>query len=365
MKVGILTFMDTMNYGAELQMYGMFKSLIEMGHQVEVIDYSCSIINERENPYNRRISSPRQFIWRLLVKHNAETKWNNFRYFERGKIAFTEHQDIKSIGKKLKEFDAVIVGSDQIWNPDNVGNDNVYLLPFDLTEVKKISYAASFGFNADNQRLSEYLKNKKELFLDFDSLSVREEEGQQIIKKYLNLDSEVVLDPTFLITKEDWSELENQGDSILDSYIDKPFILVYGLNKDSRMKVLKKAKEMRKRNGLDILWLGSNIPVSGVKTIPSLGPSGFIKAFDNASYVLTNSYHGTCFALIFKKQFQCIMESNNKNNTNSRMIGLLQRMNISAALDDLLPDNYDWSNFDNAMKTERNKSVQYLRNAIG
>lgn len=174
MKIGLLTFQNTVNFGAELQLFALYSFLENMGHEVEVINYSCSAIEKENNPRLKLHKGAKGFIWKTFFSQAANTKWSKFREFAFDHMHFSEIVTADSRIEILDSFDAVVVGSDQVWNYDLTGADNLYFLPDTRADLNKIAYAASFGrANIANNEIPDL----KRYLPDFRALSIREQTG--------------------------------------------------------------------------------------------------------------------------------------------------------------------------------------------
>lgn len=363
MKAGIITFHRAINYGAILQTYALHKVLKE-NFKVDnnVINYYCEYLEKEFNVISRykycgNYKGKILFTINLLSYIIKKTK---FRIFLRNNILLSNIRIItkdKISDKNINDnYDIFITGSDQVWNFKHTKNDTTYFLDFVKANKKKKSYAASFGFDEIPQ---EDIPNYKKFLSSFSDISVRESQGTLIINQLFNSDVPVVLDPTLLVDKDKWVKLCKNRVKI------KNYILVFGISFSPSLRPF--AKELQNKTGCNIAIINDKI-IENFKLIHSLGigPEEFIELFIKARYVITNSFHGTAFSIIFRKDFFVELQPSSSGNTNSRINNLLdifdlkERVLINGRNENCLtPVNYE--NIDNKFEKERKKSLDYLK----
>ncbi|MEY0908359.1 polysaccharide pyruvyl transferase family protein [Providencia rettgeri] len=225
--------------------------------------------------------------------------------------------------------DILVSGSDQIWNPVCVSEDNdlnsVYFLNFGNEEIKRISYASSMGAYKLTQEniplVSEYLKK-------YDFISVREKETNKNIENLLNIKSTHVLDPTLLLRSNEWLNHFPNKTQRVTKLINKKYILFYSVPKTKQTRIV--LNYFAKITGLEVISIDQDIyPYYSANTkIRDASISEFIHLFNNAHYVITDSFHGVCFSLIFRKNFYAISPGELSN----RLISLLDLISLSNRL---------------------------------
>lgn len=346
-KIGILTFNRAINYGAVLQAYAL-KTVCNKYGATEIINYKNEMIERAYSLYSSNI------IKRFLKKVQFSKK--NRKFFDFIDENATEKiYDINNFSSAEETFDKIIVGSDQVWSFYCSGNDKTYLLHGVSDNVKKYSYAASFGAPVLPQW---QLPIFKECLSKFEKISVREETGRKILKEQVNIDSSVVLDPTLLLDKEEWSR------SLNIRKMKKKYILTYFLDNDIELKEI--ASAISKKTGLPIY----NITTStksffGEKVIKNAGPKEWAEYFYNAEFVVTSSFHGTAFAINFEKQFYTYA----KNNRASRIVDLLSSLGIESRrisnADDVdLSKQINYAQVNEKLNGERKKSFEFIESII-
>lgn len=295
MRIGILTVPFNNNYGGFLQAFALKRILMDMGHEV-------IFINRRRN----RKRNYKTIIKDLLIKlHLREDKVKKIgKYTNQFKRKYLhpiteEYYTSQELRKCLKyKFDMVIVGSDQVWRyryaKDSI--DDFYCNFIEGTDIPHFSYAASMGIDE-----MEYPKDKIEvcskLLKSFKAISVREQSTVDILRSYFGVkDAQVVLDPTLLLDKHIYIDLfKNQytGNN-------RPYIFTYVLDEDSELR--NAIEEFASLHQLEIINLRAQ--TGNIKDIKIIEPvEKWLSALYYSDYVITDSFHGTVFSIIFNKQF--------------------------------------------------------------
>lgn len=280
MKIGILTFHHTTNYGATLQAYALFQTIKKQGHHVEIIDYQ---------PYKAVKTYIKTLYFNPHFLSNAVKSWK-MRKFLHSQIQLSPNRCYTRKGLKKWEqaYDIVICGSDEIWNINSFrGFDTSYFLDFvNSQKTRKLSYAASFGFTTT---LGKNREKVAELLKEFKAISVRDSNSLRIVEEECQQSATKVLDPTFLI---DYTKIISQP-KITD------YLLIYGgLSKEDETYVKKAAKA----EGLKIVSVGYPSRIAQINLV-GIGPEEWLGYFAKASYVFTSFYHGAIFSIIFRKPF--------------------------------------------------------------
>lgn len=292
MKIGLLTFHDTSNFGAMLQTYGLYKCLILMGHECEIINYQCEAILKRELPPSWRFTlNPKEIIKELCFYPKDRKRYAGIRDFRNNYISMSEPLTKESIKDVENRYDVLMTGSDMVWALNITGEDYTYFLDFVSKDKIKCSYGSSIGAEwTDDQK-----KRIKELLASFSVISVREEITSLWLRRILEREINIVCDPTMLLRKEDWEIIKN------NKYKNQKYILVYF--NDSNGKCLKDAIAKGKEKGLPVYLVNGYIPSLHYKSLNVYTIEDFLSLLFYADYVFTASYHGLLFSLYFKKQF--------------------------------------------------------------
>ena len=336
MRVGILTFHDAQNHGAVLQAYALKKYIKKLGFDVNIVNYHHKNIPD---------GFPR--------KPNPE-RWDKFNLFIKELIDFEEkvYTDERELEKL--EFDFWICGSDQIWNTEITrGFNKGFFLDFN-TKGKKISYAVSMGI----PKLPEkYETDFKRSLNKFDKISVREESLKEYAQKFTNKTIIKVLDPTLLLEPDEYDKL-----MLEKSYGE--YVLIYALEPDERLSAI--AKQIADEKKARILELNDKRQQNFFcDQISDAGPQEFLTLVKNAKAIITNSFHGTVFSIIFKKEFYTI----SRLNRNLRMENILDIVGMRDRLIDKIEDlkNVQVQDYNKAFEKldlEKEKSQCFLKNAL-
>ena len=317
-RIGILTFHNVPNYGAVLQTVALKKYVESLGYQdVRVINYTGMGNGEEtsiDNMY-RRIRAINNLIKRVIKQiifcFNRTDYINKLRKFDdfRNKYMNLDYQP-----EKLNDnYEVILYGSDQIWNPEITGGFNDFYYAKNISNKKIITVA--FAVSCGDLSVIKGNQTFLELANNFDNISTREKS----LSDYINtcgLKSECVLDPTFLLTADDYIQMFNIGKNNKSKYI-----LVYELQRNPEL--LNIAKRMANGKGLKIKRICGYFNHLSINTagIYDAGPQDFLELLNNAEYVLTNSFHGVALSVIFKKNFNVVLP---KSRT-SRITELLSR----------------------------------------
>lgn len=338
-RIGVVTFFDANNYGALFQTFALQKFLANHNVSSCVVDYKW-------HP-EEKFESIKGFLYYFKHKKYIQKKRESFKTFL-CQCSFSKPYNKENVSELKEECERFIVGSDQVWNSRWNYNSDVFYLTF--TE-KRFSYAASFG------TVGSIPNYRKKIIIDdlssFNSISVREKSAREYLSS-LNIKSQVNVDPVFLLTKEDWSNYCSDK-----SYGD--FILVYSLENNKEM--FDFAKDLGYRLGAKALIISDTTKnkVNGIETVKYADPITFLTLFKNAKAVVTNSFHGTAFSIIFEKPFFTFLQKYN-GAPNDRLIDLLNDCNLTNRI--VEKPFYDCSiNYiktKNYFSVERKKSLEYL-----
>ena len=355
--IGIMTWYKSFNYGTVLQSYSLNRTLQSLGYKTTFINYTArpKFLKDKIIDF-KTIKRKIEFktCFKPIESHNRAALFSDFSISE-----FLETRKCENLADLFdvsKSIDLFVCGTDQTWNL-NTSFDDYYYLPF-VEKKKKICYGASFG---RAKVLDKQLINSvKPLMRDFDYLSCREESGTRIIKDICGKNAQVVLDPTMLISLEEWQAFAKK--STLKS-VPQKYLLCYFLGKSKRY--LKYVKKIAKELNLSII----NIPVYQKKGKfdfnEPIGPHEFVNLFCNSSYVCTDSFHGLVFSTIFKKGFTSFLRFRGNNNENIRVKDFLNRFDLNKRLDYAqCKKNIDYNSFEKKLILYLNDSLAYLKLSI-
>lgn len=366
-KIGIVTFHRAHNYGAMLQVYALEEVLKKTQNDVEVIDYYNSklfkgyeLINFECNSIPGFLKSTLKTARNILLR---TTRYNRFNKFLTKKLNLSKrYNNIEELNNADLKYNAMITGSDQVWN-ENIteGLSDIYTLNFGKENIKRISYAASIGnANIPDDKKEEY-KNK---LLAIDKMSVREESAKKELSQILDKEITVTIDPTLLLSKEEWSQKLNLNENKKN----EKYILLYMADEDEEC--IKIANSLSEKTGLKIIhfsYKNGNIKNISRKAYNS-GPIEFVELIKNAEYVIVASFHGAVFSIIFNKNFFVVPH----RKTGARVKDLLNKLQISdrimSSLDEFLEVDYnskiEYNKVEEILKKEKEKSIKWLNEAI-
>ena len=370
MKVGILSFCNGYNYGAILQCYALQKYLISNGIDAEVINF------KKEKKYNKNginLLSPAytlRKIYAMWYKKSINQKRQKFDSFFENKISNfpAEPTNEDNISYYTKKYDVIIFGSDQIWNLDDKIYDNskIFFGDFDFNGTK-IAYAASFGDSISiAQNNINYIKK---MLLNFSAISVREETGNEFLNSN-GIKSVHVVDPTLLLNQIDWEKLCKKSTY---KKIPEKYILYYSVNCRKYSWLI--AKKLSKKTGLKVINLEEHPKIVGAHFINDYteGPNEFLSLIKNAEYVVTNSFHGTIFSLIFKKKLIPVFDTKDgkivKEERKYSILSCAGLLDIITTINDKIDiskyENIDYKMVSRKIKESVDLSRKYLLDSLG
>jgi len=317
MKIGILTYHRAENYGALLQAYAMMTYLKSLGHDVSFVDYWPKYHSDYFNIFSWKSFKRKGKKGKILMilnyilpaKHVRKCRLQRFMHERLGlknKAVYTDSN------ATTEHYDVVIYGSDQIWRKQNLGGvafDEWYYGSSNVVADKKVVYAGSMGVIETSEDDNEYVKK---MMCNFDRISVRENDLKDYLQK-LSIDSIQVIDPVFLLTKEQWRSLK------ASSKHKGEYILFYNLLNSGKARQF--AEKLSQEKGLPVIEINKN-PLKG--TVCDASVERFLQLIDDAAYVVSNSFHGVALSLIFEKQFYAVGMGRRSN----RVVSLLSNMGL-------------------------------------
>ena len=365
-KVELITLHRVPNYGSVLQAYATQKAIENVGYECEIINYFPKRMKIKA--MLRRIKNKNEIlnksfllrtIARIIIIPSYFIRFSSFRRFYKNlNTTSKEYHSNDEIKKELPIADIYCTGSDQVWNSEwNEGIDKALFLDFAPEGKKKIAYAASFGKNELNQ---EEINETREMLKKYDSISVREISGVEIIKS-LGIEKVTnVVDPTLLLSGDDWRKISS------NKYKGRKYILVYNLNRNK--KIDKYAVNLSKKTGLKIIYLSYQLHEFYKKGKMVCNPKveDFISLIDNATYVISDSFHATAFSLNLNTQFIIVYPGK----YSTRLQSILEILNLEnrVAKDEndlsITEKEIDYKKVDKKMKDMRNDSIIWLKNAL-
>lgn len=299
MKIGILTFNFSVNYGAVLQCYALQEHLRACGHHVEVIDVNPSCLGMpfwRGNRFRQGVRPALRRAW--LKWRHGEFLRREFDAFRRQYLRLTHKCDFPDIAEQANSFDAIVVGSDQVWG-HGFHSSKVFFIGWEPTfQGRRIAYAACCGKNIVDERERVVLSG---LLERFDQLSVRNSETLAFVQELSALQPPIVADPTLLY---DFGNFPITGHDPC-----KPYILAYLLGEEIEGGHVAALRSIRARYGklpVYVISLSESHPQHfpwADQIYHRAGVEQWVSLIANSSFVYTDSYHGILFALKYKKPF--------------------------------------------------------------
>jgi len=351
-----------MNYGARLQAYALQSAISSLG-------FECELVNFKRRQDQRITESLRhlkqgkigQGTRELLIEFMNIQKNIRFKSFTNNFINISpvtcfNQADLANLSER---YTAVICGSDQVWNPTITQESQLcYLIDFPAKEsMHRISYAASLG----SDTLDKSWENTFSMCLKkFDAISVREKSACALISALVGKEIPSVLDPTLLLSREQWSKYAS------NVQIKEPYLLVYSFGFPPGVEKL--IEQFAKNKGLKIVTFHKLRHFSNeLNRYPNAGPREFLGLFSKADFVITNSFHGTAFSLIFKKPFFSVT-----NKRGSRLkdlltdLGIENRIVFSEGIKDALFDEAEinYAEVDRRLSLLREHSMNFLKNSL-
>ncbi len=331
MNIKTITCHNVYNYGASLQAYALQHYLESLGNDVEIIDFMPWFLKRRYNLWEAKdgkfgslckVFPPIRLLApiRNRLRYKTWGRKAKFDTFTKKYLRLTSRYSTSiELQANPPSADIYIAGSDQIWNPELPnGREPAYYL--DFGSAKKISYAASFGVSSIEEQYQPFVKQE---LCNFDHITVRERTAISILQKFGINNANQVVDPVFLLNAEQWMEL---GSKAIDYGLPKDkYILIYDFFGDER--IAEFTAKLKRKTGYEIVSLNDYNPRSYVdRNINDAGPLEFISLMANAAFVVSSSFHGSVFSLIFHKQFY--VYSLKGSGSSSRMKDLMASLDI-------------------------------------
>lgn len=377
-QIGIVSmYTDSCGYGGLLQAWALFHVLNEMGHSAEQIVLG-----------NKKAGIPQKTILKKIKQLGVDGTFWAFRWkfkkisgtildeklFTQTKALCTEFRNSIPHSRRYDEdeldmtnqlYDVFIVGSDQVWNP--YWTREAYLLSF-VKGKPRISYAASIAnFDFSNKEKQRFIEAIEQL----DAVSVREKKAVWYIKKISQVNPVLVLDPTLLLKKEHYTNIEKKIS------VPEQYIFCYFLNMEKKKRILaQKIAEKQKCRIIYPIWYRQqelyNDDTFGEQTLLGVGPREWLYLIHHASLVLTDSFHAVVFSILYQKQFYHIPRTKKrKNDMNSRVDSLLTMLGLEEQTIDkkkIASVEYKRINYQHVeqkLESQREKSFAWLETVLG
>ncbi|MCH5320257.1 MAG: polysaccharide pyruvyl transferase family protein [Eubacterium sp.] len=364
-KIAIITRHAISNYGSVLQTYALQKAIDKIGFESEIIDYIRTDEDYRNisDTLIKKSSWNKNAVTRLIYKSIQSPEYikmgKEFEKYRKALLKLTakRYSSLEELKHNPPDADIYCTGSDQVWG--TIGNDEIdpaYFLDFAPANKKKIAYAASFGKTKINTDNKEFLKN---LIGTYDWLTVRENSAVELISSLGTYNVSQVLDPTLLLDSGEWNTL-------IENDIKNDYVLLYQLHSNPQMDNF--AKQFAKKSGLKLIRLTPlfhRVFKSGKAVyLPTVGE--FLSYIKNAKYMITDSFHGTAFAINFNTQFIDVLpgETKTRNQSILELTGLTNRILNSFNDFSFIENKIDFRYANEKIAQERINSLEILKKML-
>lgn len=363
MKIGILTFHRAHNYGAMLQAYALHKLLAKRGHNVEFISYRQPKI---ENAYKTFlwsydatkgiVENIKNLLSALLTFPRRLKRSNAFVSFAKKYLPESKPYSKKELLSVSLPYDIVFFGSDQIWTTRFLGTfDDIFWGEISLTKGKKVAYAPSMELDSLTEDEKEYIRKH---IRNFDAISAREMNMSVLLQSIIGSNVPNVLDPTLLCRESDYASFVLSSNKIPI----EPYVLVYQVGHYRQVDEI--AKKVSEQLNCKIIEIGSEVLLHSASSYKDYyGPEDFVALIANAKFVVSCSFHGTAFSVIFHKPFYSVLISGIDSRVKSFLskVELMQcaireakEVNTKSLLD------LDYSKVDKSLNSMREVSINYI-----
>lgn len=365
MKTATVTWIKHYNYGTYLQAYALQKAICKLGYENDIIsDFNIQQMEPSKNSFIKKNINRILHLSRTIDNYKYKKidlkRLQHYVEFKEKYMSVTDPVIEEQLNLLNEKYDTFICGSDQIWAPNKEVFHEFYYLAFADNDKKKISYAPSLGLNnfqVDTNKI-------KKLVERFNKVSVREESGKQLLEQITDKQIDVVLDPTLLLKQEEWDEVAKTDAK-------KDYIFCYFLGENDWYYDL--VRKLAKERNCDILTIPTKpvqVKRKGIILLED-GPSEFIGHIKNASMVITDSFHGTIFSILYQKEFLVLkrFQDTEKNCQNSRIYNLLNKLKIENRFvnegDVINLTSLNYEKINDLLDKERIKSIQFLSGSLG
>ncbi len=367
MKIATITCHDVYNYGASLQTYALQEYCKSLGCEYEIIDYKPDYLSNHfrlssvANPrFDHPIVKQLYLLAKLPSRIIALKKKKQFDEFRRKflNVSKTRYNSNDSLKINPPAADIYVAGSDQIWNTFfRNGHDRAFYLDFAPDDVRKISYAASFATDRIYGGAEQFVKDGLQ---NFDAISVRESSALGLLEQLGRNDGQLVCDPVFLLSKEQWQRLATQD----PKKNEEDYILVYDCERSVLLREI--TLKLSKITGLPIHSLAPTAGNYANKDLSLGGPIDFLNEISGARYVVANSFHALAFSLIFKKDFFIV---NRSEKINTRMRDFLEYLEMSdrlvSSIAEISTESLYYKKVDSKLNRLITDSKEFIKGEIG
>lgn len=358
MKIGIITFHCSYNFGSALQAFALQEAIGRLGHEAVIIDY-------RSADFDRyRLFTPSRHpgfvVSELRNLPRSVRRRDSFRRFWRDRLNLTaetySYRDVARMGELNALLDGFVCGSDQIWNLDCTnGVEPPFFLSFASADKRKVAYAPSLAhthFRSGNFDADEVAR----LLSSFDAISVREGETVGVFQPLVEKKIAVAADPTILLPKSSYEPM-------ISDVVGGPYVFVYELRDCPEL--VESARAMASASGRRVLYVSEKpLAIPNSRNLFGIGPEDFLSLIAHADLVLSNSFHAMVFSIIFQRPFRVFEISKDY----SRQRDLLRKLGLgdclSSTVDSRPIPDIDWGSCTSRLEGLRDDSLSFLRGAL-
>lgn len=350
MKIATLTFQRHNNIGAMLQCYALQHTIMKYGYDNEIIDYICDAADRPFGYKSLKVKGLKKYITSCIGVISRLPKKNAFNEFRCNYLKMTSKVNTKNVATLGEMYDGYIVGSDNVWNSSLTGLDKNYFLDFVREDYKKASYAASLGMGTVPQNEQEAFKK---YISRFSIITLRERSAAENIKELTGRDVADTCDPTFFLTASEWDTLA------IEPKTKGKYILVYQMSPSYSF--VKFADKVAKTKGFPIVYVPFPYGFCKCSMKPHIGPCEWLGYIKHAEYVITDSFHGCVFSLIYERNLIIKISK-----LGDRIKDLTERLGASERIVDTveqavsLPD-MDYSDIRNRISSYKNDGEATLK----
>lgn len=379
--IGICACYDSRNYGSMLQTFATLQQIENMGFNYEIINYTKKLtfdllirsIGRIPDELMQRFALRKErkelakypvIISSLDKRSKCFTKYIEEHFSEKLSAPSDTFAQLRIQAKK---YEAVMVGSDQLWTPRGYST-GFYNLMFVPDEITKISYATSFGVSSipENKRVAA-----RKFLRRIDFISVREIRASEIVYELIDRKVPTVVDPTLLFNSDQWDKLIEKKDVISEF----PYIFCYFLGNNPSQR--EEVKKLKKETGYKIVFIPhldefieSDVSFGDIQLF-DVGPNEFVNLIRNAEYICTDSFHGSVFSILNHKQFITFnrFKDSDSNSRNSRIDSLLSQTELkdrrfNGDLISQMQQPIDFEKVECCLEKMRKKSNDFLNNVM-
>lgn len=371
-KTAIITFHNSDNCGSMLQALALQEIIKkEIETDVQIIDFSSEGQKELYSIFAKP-TSIRKIVKNILcvpvykkLKKQKEDYKKFMQHFQLTDKHYSYNAELAELDGK---YDYYVCGSDQVWNIRCPDADDAYFLNF-VHNGRKIAYAPSLG-GANLADVAKDPSKYERLMNDIEYISIREANGKRWLEEMLHREVPIILDPTFLLSKDEWNDYALKQRVIEGNYI---FYYAFHYSKEQNEIVRNISKKMNMPVvSMDVkTWMIRGVFAYGVKLSPEYGPAAFLNLISNANMILTRSFHGVAFSTIFEKNFWMLGKITNPNG-DDRAVSILNQLGLRhrmISLDEIkdgvdLNEAIDYAPVKSKLSTLQDKSIQFLKDAF-